>query len=112
MITYLFSYGTLQKEKTQVELFGRTLKGSGDRLKGYTLASIKIKDVKFLAKGEQEFQLTAIFTGKKNDMVQSTVLEVTEEALLLADKYEPAGYKRVSVKLESGKESWIYLFAE
>jgi len=30
----LFSYGTLQKEKVQMELFGRLLTGSNDVLEG------------------------------------------------------------------------------
>jgi gamma-glutamylcyclotransferase (GGCT)/AIG2-like uncharacterized protein YtfP len=109
--TYLFSYGTLQEERTQLELFGKTLKGSADILKGYTVASIEIKDEKFLAKGEQSFQSTAIFTGKENDRIKGTVLEITEEDLRLADKYEPDGYDRVLVKLKSGIQSWIYLVA-
>ena len=37
------------------------------------------------------------------------VFEITVEELLHADKYEPANYKRIKVKLESGKEAWIYV---
>jgi gamma-glutamylcyclotransferase (GGCT)/AIG2-like uncharacterized protein YtfP len=108
----LFSYGTLQKEKTQIELFGRILQGSGDNLRGYRVATIEIKDESFLSKGEQKYQQTAINSKDNNDLIKGTVLEVTEEELLLADKYEPDNYKRVKVMLESGKEAWIYVAVE
>jgi len=108
---YLFSYGTLQKEKVQIELFGRILQGSGDTLIGYKVSTIEIKDESFLLKGEQKYQLTAVIS-KDNDNIKGTVFEITEEELRLADKYEPVNYKRVKVVLESGKEAWIYIAAE
>jgi gamma-glutamylcyclotransferase (GGCT)/AIG2-like uncharacterized protein YtfP len=108
---YLFSYGTLQKEKVQIELFGRILQGSGDTLIGYKVSTIEIKDESFLLKGEQKYQLTAVISND-NDNIKGTVFEITEEELRLADKYEPVNYKRVKVVLESGKEAWIYIAAE
>jgi gamma-glutamylcyclotransferase (GGCT)/AIG2-like uncharacterized protein YtfP len=112
MKEYLFSYGTLQQEKVQLELFGRIFQGSGDTLNGYKVAEIEIKDESFLAKGEQKNQLTAIISKDKNDSIKGTVLELTQEELLLADKYEPNNYKRITVVLESGKEAWIYVAVE
>ena len=112
MKEYLFSYGTLQKEKVQVELFGRILQGSGDMLRGYKAAAIEIRDESFLSKGEQKNQQTAIISKDKNDSIKGTVFEITEEELFAADKYEPDGYKRIKVVLESGKEAWIYVAAE
>ena len=111
MNQYLFSYGTLQKEKVQIELFGRILQGSGDTLIGYKVSTIEIKDESFLLKGEQKYQLTAVIS-KNNDNIKGTVFEITEEELRLADKYEPVNYNRVKVVLESGKGAWIYLAAE
>ena len=111
MNQFLFSYGTLQKEKVQIELFGRILQGSGDTLIGYKVSTIEIKDESFLLKGEQKYQLTAVIS-KDNDNIKGTVFEITEEELRLADKYEPVNYKRVKVVLESGKEAWIYIAAE
>jgi gamma-glutamylcyclotransferase (GGCT)/AIG2-like uncharacterized protein YtfP len=112
MKEWLFSYGTLQKEKVQTELFGRILQGSGDTLRGYRISAIEIKDESFLSKGEQKHQLTAIISKDKNDSIKGTVFEVTEEELFLADKYEPGNYKRIMVALESGKEAWIYVAVE
>ena len=109
MKEYLFSYGTLQKEKVQVELFGRKLHGSPDTLNGHKVSTIEIKDESFLAKDEDRFQKIAIISNNKNDSIKGIVFEITEEELLLADKYEPDGYKRVTVVLASGKAAWIYV---
>jgi gamma-glutamylcyclotransferase (GGCT)/AIG2-like uncharacterized protein YtfP len=108
MTEYLFSYGTLQKEKVQRALFGRLLQGRGDVLRGYRIATIEIKDQAFLATGEQANQLTALPSTYANDSIKGTVLELTEEELLAADKYEPDVYKRIRVTLASGKEAWLY----
>ncbi len=105
----LFSYGTLQKERVQLKLFGRLLNASKDRLKGYKLSSIEIKDKTFLSKGEQNIQLTLIPSNNKNDTIEGTVLDISEEELLLADNYEPDNYKRVEVELASGRKAWVYM---
>jgi gamma-glutamylcyclotransferase (GGCT)/AIG2-like uncharacterized protein YtfP len=112
MNEYLFSYGTLQKEKVQIDLFGRILQGSGDTLRGYSVSVIEIKDESFLSKGEEKFQQTAIISKNKKDSIKGTVFEITGEELFLADKYEPDNYKRIKVVLESGKEAWIYVAVE
>jgi gamma-glutamylcyclotransferase (GGCT)/AIG2-like uncharacterized protein YtfP len=103
----LFSYGTLQKDKVQLELFGRLLNGTKDILRDYKIASIEIKDESFLAKGEDKFQLTLI--PSKDDLIEGTVFELSAEELNLADKYEPDNYKRIKVTLQSGKSAWIYV---
>ena len=108
---YLFSYGTLQKEKTQIQLFGRKLAGAPDTLQGYKIASIEIKDLSFLSKGEDKFQKTLVPSHSNNDLIKGTALELTTEEIFLADKYEPANYKRIKVKLESGKKAWAYIAA-
>ena len=105
----LFSYGTLQKEKTQIELFGRILQGKGDKLKGYKVAAIEISDESFLSKGEKKDQLTAVLSENKNDFINGTAFELTEKELIAADKYEPDNYRRIKVKLASGKEAWVYI---
>jgi gamma-glutamylcyclotransferase (GGCT)/AIG2-like uncharacterized protein YtfP len=109
MKEYLFSYGTLQKEKVQSELFGRLLKGTKDTLKGYKLSTIEIKDESVLSKSEQQYHLIAILSKNNSDSIDGTVLEVSEEEVLMADKYETDAYTRVKVILESGKEAWVYV---
>lgn len=108
----LFSYGTLQKEKVQLELFGRLLNGAKDILKGYKLSSIEIKDESFLAKGEEKFQKTLVPTKNDADIIEGTVFEISEDELCSADKYEPDNYQRVKGLLQSGEEAWIYLAVE
>lgn len=109
MKEYLFSYGTLQRDEVQLKLFGRLLHGTKDRLKGYKLSSIEIKDENFLSKGEQNIQSTLIPSPDQNDSIEGTVLEISGEELLLADNYEPDNYKRVELRLGSGRKAWIYM---
>lgn len=112
MKEYLFSYGTLQMEQGQIKLFGRKLIGEKDLLVGYKTSEIEIKDEGFLAKGEKSSQLTAVFTDKAVDTIAGMAFEVSTEELASADQYEPEGYERVVVGLESGKRAWIYLAVE
>jgi Gamma-glutamyl cyclotransferase, AIG2-like len=107
MNEYLFSYGTLQKETVQLELFGRHLTGSKDILEGYMLAPIEIKDESFLSKGDQKNQLTAI--QSVGDIIEGIVFKISMKELLKSDDYEPENYERIKVALQSGKEAWIYL---
>jgi gamma-glutamylcyclotransferase (GGCT)/AIG2-like uncharacterized protein YtfP len=104
----LFSYGTLQKETVQIELFGRLLNGTKDILPNYKIAVIEIKDETFLAKGEDKFQNTLMISND-GDFVAGTVFEITQAELLQADKYEPDNYRRIKITLKSGKEAWIYI---
>jgi hypothetical protein len=109
MKEFLFSYGTLQKEKVQMETFGRLLHGMKDILEGYQLSSIEIKDESFLSKGENKHQRTLILSKNNMDRIEGIVFEISVEELLLADKYEPDNYKRIKVALQSWKEAWIYV---
>lgn len=112
MIELLFSYGTLQLEKVQLESFGRKLIGHKDVLKGYKLGQLQITDKDVLAKSGQEFHPMAIpSTPSKNDKIAGVLFEITPEELAQADKYEVDDYKRVKCKFESGKEGWIYIQA-
>lgn len=108
MKEYLFSYGTLQKEEIQLDLFGRILEGSNDVLRGYKVSTIEITDRTFLSKGVGKYQKTLIISDD-NHVVDGTALEITDGELLVADKYEPENYKRINVVLESGKRAWIYV---
>lgn len=104
----LFSYGTLQKDKVQKELFGRTLNGSVDLLPGFKIGSVEIKDASVLQKSQQQFHPIAI-PSDPEDVIEGMVLEITPEELKMADSYETSDYKRVEVKLHSGKLAWAYV---
>jgi len=105
----LFSYGTLQKETVQIELFGRLLNGAKDVLEGYKISSIEITDEAFLAKGEGKIQKILIPSKDDADVIEGTVFEISEAELRLADAYEPDNYRRVKVTLRTGKQAWVYI---
>lgn len=50
----LFSYGSLQKEKTQLTLFSRQLQGSKDWLPSWRVAMLEITDKNLLVKRRRE----------------------------------------------------------
>lgn len=103
---YLFSYGTLQKNETQLELFGRLLNGWSDTLEGYKTAEITIDDAVFLAK-EGSQQLTA--ETSSGEKIDGMIFEISLEEIEMVDRYEPDNYERIKVTLSSKKQAWIYL---
>lgn len=105
----LFSYGTLQLEKVQKETFNRILKGFDDQLKGYKLENLQIVDVEVLQKSEQSIHPIAV--RKNGHFIVGKVFEISESELALCDSYEVENYKRVKLKLESGKSAWVYVEA-
>lgn len=105
----LFSYGTLQLEKVQIENYGRLLEGKKDTLFGYKLDKLKITDTEVLKKSGEEFHPIAVKTSSPNDVIEGTVFEITEDELIETDKYEVNDYQRVSETFESGEKAWIYI---
>jgi gamma-glutamylcyclotransferase (GGCT)/AIG2-like uncharacterized protein YtfP len=45
------------------------------------------------------------------DEVAGSVFEITARELAAADEYEVSDYKRVSVRLRSGVQAWVYVRA-
>jgi gamma-glutamylcyclotransferase (GGCT)/AIG2-like uncharacterized protein YtfP len=108
----LFSYGTLQQKAVQLETFGRSLEGRPDVLYGFAPALVPIADPRLAAKSGGSHYANAAYTGRGDDQVRGTVLEVTEAELAAADQYEaPANYERVRVTLASGAAAWVYVHA-
>lgn len=105
----LFSYGTLQYESVQISTFGRKLNGVADVLTGYHLTTIEISDRNVIEASGNAVHPILIYTGNESDEVQGIVFDVTLEELLSADQYEVAEYKRVSEKLRSGENAWVYV---
>ena len=112
MTEFLFSYGTLQVEKVQIESFGRLLVGGDDVLENYKLRSLEILDESVLAKSAERFHPIAVFTGMPEDTITGKVFEVSMEEILSADQYEVSDYKRISAPLRSGKNAWVYVAAK
>jgi hypothetical protein len=105
----LFSYGTLQTEAVQLATFYRRLEGKPDTLAGYRLIMIRIEDEDFVIKSGAADHRNLQFTGNASDYVEGMAFSVTMKELEQADAYEPDGYERVSVKLKSGLDAWVYL---
>ena len=93
----LFSYGSLQQQEVQLSLYKRVLKGDEDQLKGFKLAEELLYD-----------QYPIIIETKDNtDLISGYVFEIEE--LKFTDDYEGEHYRRIQVKLESGREAWCYV---
>jgi hypothetical protein len=104
----LFSYGTLQQESVQVATFGRRLSGRRDELVGFVLSTQRVADPEFVATSGKADHAIVRFSGRSDDRVAGTVLEVTDEELAMADAYEPAGWERLSATVASGAQVWVY----
>lgn len=105
----LFSYGTLQLEKVQIENYGRILKGERDKLSGYKIEILQITDSTVLAKSQLEFHPIAIKSGNESDFIEGMLFEITDTELIETDKYEVSQYHRTLKTFESGKKAWVYV---
>jgi hypothetical protein len=107
----LFSYGTLQQPGVQIVTFGRTLTGRADALPGFSTALVAISDPTRAAAAGRSHNVNAVPTGRDDDRLNGTVLEVTEAELAAADGYEaPDAYLRRLVTLASGVRAWVYVY--
>jgi gamma-glutamylcyclotransferase (GGCT)/AIG2-like uncharacterized protein YtfP len=107
----IFSYGTLRQENVQMAIFGRKLEGRPDALPGYSLSSIRITDPHVVATSGADVHQIARPTGDPADRVAGMVLEITASELEAADRYEVGDYTRISTRLESGCEAFLYIEA-
>jgi gamma-glutamylcyclotransferase (GGCT)/AIG2-like uncharacterized protein YtfP len=99
----LFTYGSLQHDDVQENLFGRVLDGTPEKLIGYVLKRFQI---------EEEFGIVhypvIVETKNEDDYIDGIVYEITEKELNQADLYEGINYKRVEVHLHSDQKAWAY----
>ena len=107
----LFSYGTLQLERVQLETFGRRLTGAADALPGYGRTMVRITDPAVIAASGADHHPIVAASGDPEDSVEGMVFEITADELAAADTYEVSDYKRVEVVLKSGLRAWVYIRA-
>ncbi len=108
----LFSYGSLQLESVQLATFGRKLERHADRIVGFERSRVPIEDPAVVAAIGMTHHQNVTFNGNASSWVEGTVFEITEMELENADKYEQASkYKRVAVRLASGRPAWVYVDA-
>jgi hypothetical protein len=94
----------LKDKNIQENIFGRSLKGSPDKLIGYVVEYIEIEE-EF---GMEKYPII-IATENPNDIVSGLLYEITDQDLNLADTYEGLHYKRIEVTLESKQTAWAYI---
>lgn len=99
----VFTYGTLQKPEVQIELFGRLLKGSQDKLNGFKKEKILIK--------RQSYPILTPTQNLSKSYIDGVCYELTETDIQNCDAYEGMEYKRIKVTLDSGKQAWVYIAA-
>ena len=109
MKEFLFSYGTLQLEKVQLESFGRKLSGTKEILKGFVIEQLLITNKQVLDRSDQAYHPIAIPTGNQYDEIKGMLYEISHQELKQADLYEVADYKRVKVTFASKKQGWAYI---
>ena len=108
----LFSYGTLQQPAVQIATFGRSVTGRPDVLPGFGTALVAIADPARAIAAGRSHNVNAVPTGRDEDRLSGTVLDVTDAELVAADGYEAAdAYRRMLVTLASGVSAWVYVYA-
>ena len=107
----LFSYGTLQLDSVQLATFGRRLDGVDDAMPGYRTDWLEITDPEVLKTSGERFHPVVSPSDNPADYVAGRVFTITAEELAHADRYEVSDYKRISVRLGSGIEAWVYVKA-
>lgn len=107
----LFSYGTLQQENVQLASFGRLLDGHDDAMPGYRQDMLQITDPEVIRTSGKRFHPVVAPSADPADSVPGKVFWITAEELAAADRYEVSDYKRVGVRLASGREAFVYVKA-
>lgn len=105
----LFSYGTLQDKAVQLSNFGRELAGNADRMLGYAQSWVEITDPQVLATSGKSHHPIVRPSSHPEDSVSGMVFQISAEELAAADAYEVSDYQRVSVRLASGLDAWVYV---
>lgn len=108
----LFSYGTLRDAQVQQALFGRRLTGEADVLPGYAVAMVAVGDPAVVATSGAELHPMVSRTGNDADGIEGVVFALREDDLAAADRYETSAYARVTVRLRSGREAFVYVDAK
>ncbi len=93
----LFVYGTLQDPQVQTRVFGRIVQGQADTLPGYRKAEIAI-----------DGSVYPFAVEDSSGVIAGQVIEVTPDELVRIDAYEGSEYRRLRVRLGSGRATWVY----
>lgn len=106
----LFSYGDLQREPVQLETFGRRMHGRPDEVLGWEASEVPITDPRVAADLGRTHHRNLRSSGMAR--TRGTVFDVTDAELARIDGFEARfDYRRVTAKLASGGEAWVYVHA-
>ena len=106
-LAHLFAYGTLQNPVVRERIFGRCPDGEPDELPGF---EVSLHDSPQLADADGQPQyLVARFTGNPDGRIAGTAFELSDTELHAADAYETNAYRRILVRLASGRDAWVYV---
>jgi gamma-glutamylcyclotransferase (GGCT)/AIG2-like uncharacterized protein YtfP len=109
----LFSYGSLQESDVQLATFGRLLSGQRDELLGAEASTVKIENPEIVAALGRTHHANVTLASETDTRVPGTVFEISDSELKRVDAYETAySYRRVLGRLASGKEAWVYVYAD
>lgn len=106
---WLFSYGTLRDARVQRAVFGRTLAGEPDSLRGWRSDTIAIGDADVAALSGLEVHSILRASHDPADVIAGTALAITPADLPRADAYETDAYRRIAVTLASGRRAFVYV---
>jgi hypothetical protein len=109
---WLFSYGTLRQREVQLALFGRPLDGRDDVLPGYAVSPLEIYDPSVIATSGSALHTIARATGDPRDQVPGTAYRINQTELAAADAYEVDDCTRLSLRLASGIDAFVYVSAQ
>lgn len=98
MTQKLFVYGSLKDPEVQEKVMGKIVKGTPDVLVGYKKDTVHLYGMTYPA-------LVPAGGGR----IEGLVLEVMDEDFIPLDEYETDAYKRITEKLESGTEAFVYI---
>ncbi len=107
----LFTYGTLRDRDVQTALFGRLVPAADDAIPGFRLDYLTITDPAVLVTSGSD-RHPVLRPGGAHEQVTGACLELTDDELAAADRYEVDDYTRVRVTLVSGRQAWVYVSAD
>lgn len=107
----LFTYGTLHLPHVQRTVFGRELPGEPDAVVGHRLTDVEITDPVVIAASGTAIHPMLEPSSDPADRVDGHVLALDDDQLAAADAYEVDAYRRVEVRLTSGRTAWVYALA-
>lgn len=103
----LFSYGTLQNPRVQTQLFGGDVPSSPARLPGFVVRDLEITDPAVVELSGTDRHPSLV--RRIEDSVEGVLLELDDEQLAAADRYEVSDYVRREVLLADGSPCWAYV---